>query len=260
LGKAPRAEDDEEGPLRTCIVTREKLSPDEMIRFVAGPDGQVVPDLKRKLPGRGVWVRCSMPAVTEAVRRQAFGRGLKTKATASATLPADIERLLERDALQALAMANKAGCIVSGAAKVESAIGRGLVNALMHASDAGPDGVRKLDQTLVRLAGRQAAGTEKVELFESGQLDLALGRTNVIHAAVKRGAAGDYFLSRCRRLAAYRSAGDVAAPAAHLARNPDPPGSPEPEGAGPPDERTDDCAGDRSCARDRPTGTGPGMT
>jgi predicted RNA-binding protein YlxR (DUF448 family) len=237
LGKAISAEEDEEGPLRTCIVTREKLSPDEMIRFVAGPEGLVVPDLKRKLPGRGVWVRCSVREVSEAVRCQTFGRGLKTRATAAATLPADIDRLLERDALQALAMANKAGCIVSGSAKVESAIQRGLANALLHARDAGPDGVRKLDQTFLRHTGEQTAGREKVELFESAQLDLALGRTNVIHAAVKRGAAGDFFLSRCRRLAAYRSPGDVAAPAAHLARNPDPPGSREPLAPESPDER-----------------------
>ncbi len=228
MGKAQRAEVDEEGPLRTCIVTREKRDPDEMIRFVAGPDASVVPDLKRNLPGRGVWVTCSADAVTQATKKQIFARGLKTQAKATESLPADVNWLLEREALQALSIANKAGCIVCGAAKVDSAIERGLVHFLIHAADGGLDGVRKLDQTLARQKGASTESPEKVDLFDSAQLDLALGRTNVIHAAVKRGAAGDFFLSRCRRLAAYRAAGDVAATVAHLERNPDLPENPEP--------------------------------
>ena len=229
MAKAARAEADEEGSERTCIVTREKHSPDDMIRFVLGPEAQVAPDLRRKLPGRGVWVSCSAKKVDEAVRKQAFGRGFKTQAKASPDLAAEVDRLLERDALEGLSIANKAGLIVSGAAKVEAAIEKDWAMALIHATDGGPDGVRKIDQAVARRFGTPAA-IEKWQTFASGQLDLALGRTNVIHAAVKRGAAGELFLSRCRRLVAYRTAGTAAAEATRAAeRTQRTPGDPEPQ-------------------------------
>ena len=228
MGKAVRAEPDEEGPLRTCIVTREKRAPEDMIRFVAGPDGSVVADLKRNLPGRGVWVTCAKDLVAQAVRKQAFGRSLKTQVKAAESLPDDIDRLIEKEALQALSIANKAGSITCGAAKIEQSIVRGLVACLAHASDGSPDGVRKLDQTLARHRGQTADRVPTVNHFASAQLDLALGRTNVIHAAVKRGPAADFFLSRCRRLTAYRTLGGSVGTEASLARIPDLPENAEP--------------------------------
>ena len=77
--------------LRTCIVSRDELPPSDLIRFVAGPDGVIVPDLARKLPGRGVWVRCSPVDVATAVTRKAFAKSLKRTVTASADLPVQIE-------------------------------------------------------------------------------------------------------------------------------------------------------------------------
>ncbi len=227
MGKA-HAETDEDGPLRTCVVTREKRAPEDMIRFVAGPDGTVVPDLKRNLPGRGVWVSCAKDLVAQAVKKQAFGRGLKTQVRAAESLPDDIERLLEKDALQALSIVNKTGGVTCGFAKIEQSIDRGLVEFLTHARDGSPDGVRKLNQRLGRQRGVPASQIETLDLFDSAQLDLALGRTNVIHAAVKRGPAAEFFLGRCRRLAAYRSNGGAAKAAADLARIPDPPEKTEP--------------------------------
>ncbi len=190
------------GSERMCIVTRERRPPDEMIRFVLGPDATVVPDLKNKLPGRGVWVSLDAKRVEEAVRRQAFSRGLKANAKAAATLPADVDALIERDCLQSLSLANKAGAVVSGFTKVEAAIADGHVAALLHARDAGPDGVRKLQQAVRRKLGPD--GLPQIHLFASRQLDLALGRANVVHAALKAEPASRAFLARCRRLAAYR--------------------------------------------------------
>ena len=184
---------EETGPERTCIVTRRKGPPEAMIRFVVGPDDVVVPDLRRKLPGRGVWVTTSEHVVAEAVRKKAFARGFKTKVRADATLVATIGLLMERDALQSLAMANKAGVVTTGFAKVEAAIGAGGIGAVLHASDAGEDGVRKLDGA-VRRRGEGAKPVESIKLFSSQQLDLALGRTNVIHAALDLGPAGHAFL------------------------------------------------------------------
>lgn len=205
MTRGGRAQDDE-GSQRTCIVTRAKLPPDELIRFVMAPDGEVVPDLKRKLPGRGVWVQATAKAVAEAVRRKAFARGFKEPAQAAADLAERVDALIEKDALQSLSMANKAGLVVAGAFKVESEIASKAPAALIHARDGSRDGVRKLAAALLR-RGEGAAGTPRVELFASGQLDLALGRANVIHAALRKGAASDAFLAKCRRLAHYRAGG-----------------------------------------------------
>ncbi|NDA46030.1 MAG: RNA-binding protein [Alphaproteobacteria bacterium] len=205
LVKAARREEDEEGPLRTCIVTRETLAPDQMIRCVRGPDGTLVPDLRTKLPGRGVWVTCSHKLLAEAIRKNMFGRALKAEVRIPETLLGDVEALMQQIALQSLSIANKAGLVVSGQMKVETALAKGNIIALIQAIDGGSDGARKLLQAAHRLLGEAAQRIEKVECFTSTQLDLALGRTNVIHAAIKRGAAGEAFALHCRRLTAFRS-------------------------------------------------------
>jgi uncharacterized protein len=203
-------ETSEQGSLRTCIVTRQSRSPDEMIRFVLGPEGRVVADIRRKLPGRGVWVTACADLVAQAVASRGFARGFKTAAVAPPTLPADVEDLLEADALQSLSLANKAGLVTTGAAKVEATIARELPALLVQARDGRLDGARKVRQALIRRWGEAAAQLPWIDAFGSSQLDLALGRTNVIHAALKKGPAAGAFLARCRRLAWYR--GQTAAP------------------------------------------------
>ncbi|MGB6177359.1 MAG: RNA-binding protein [Methylocella sp.] len=200
----PAVLDAEGSPERTCIVTRAKGLPEDMIRFVVGPGAIVVPDIRRKLPGRGVWVMARAGHVAEAVKRQAFSRGFKTKVAASESLAAEVEALMTTDCLQALSLAGKAGQVVSGFAKVEETIASGAVAGLVHASDCGADGMRKLGQSLRRRYGDERA-RPRVELFRSGQLDLALGRANVIHAALIEGPASAGFLARCRKLTFYRS-------------------------------------------------------
>ena len=214
------ATDDETGSERTCIVTRARLSPDEMLRFVAGPDGLVVADIKRKLPGRGVWVSADAKNVAEAAKKQLFARSLKCAVKASPQLADEVDAMLERDALQFFSIANKAGLVVTGSAKVESAIAKGGVIALIHATDGGADGIRKLGQAVTRRFGEAASGVPRIALFQSAQLDLALGRANVIHAALMAGPASDALpLAKCRRLDSYRSGrqpgnlGEPASPA-----------------------------------------------
>ena len=211
MTRGGRRNEDDEGSVRTCIVSRAKLDPDELLRFVLSPDGLVVPDLKRKLPGRGVWVQATATAVAEAVRRKAFARGFKAPAQAPDDLASQVDALMEKDALQSLAMCNKAGLVTAGAFKVETEIARETPAALIHARDGSPDGVRKLSGALGR-RGEAAKATPRVELFASSQLDLALGRANVIHAALRKGAASDAFLARCRRLAHYRAGGMAEGP------------------------------------------------
>jgi uncharacterized protein len=193
---------------RLCIATREVRPVGALIRFVVGPDGAVVPDLRRRLPGRGVWVTARRAAVAEAVRRHLFSRGFKSQVTVSPELPDELERLLEQSALNALSIARKAGLVIHGFAKVEAAVAAAAVAALIRAKDAGADGGRKLAHAFLRRPGapaRPEAEGKIVEAFTSAQLDLALGRLNVVHAALLAGRASEAFLVRWRFLEDFRA-------------------------------------------------------
>jgi predicted RNA-binding protein YlxR (DUF448 family) len=198
---------------RMCAVSREVRPVDELIRFVVTPTGEVVADLKRKLPGRGLWVSASRKAVEEAVRRHHFGRGFKRDVRVSPALAADTEMLLVRGTVEALAMAAKAGQVLSGFGKVEAALAalgarRPPVEAVLHASDGAVDGIRKLDALARQNRGNTAQSQEIpiVTALTSAELDLALGRANVVHAALLAGPASRTFLSRSQILVRYRSA------------------------------------------------------
>jgi uncharacterized protein len=195
---------DADGSERTCIVTGAKSAPEAMLRFALGPDGAVVPDIRRKLPGRGVWTELSFGTVSRAAAKQAFSRAFRAKAEAPAALAETVGSLLERDALQALSIANKAGLVVAGAFKVDSAIEANEVVALIQASDGAADGAAKRARALSAKLGPEANAIARVDIFSSRQLDLALGRANVIHAALKHGAASSAFLARADRLRRYR--------------------------------------------------------
>src|SRR6185503_15365919 len=90
------------GPLRTCIVTGETMAPERMVRFVVGPDGDVVPDLARRLPGRGMWVKAERAIVEQAIAKKAFARAARAAVKAAADLPERIEHLLMSRALEDL--------------------------------------------------------------------------------------------------------------------------------------------------------------
>jgi predicted RNA-binding protein YlxR (DUF448 family) len=212
LDNGPRT--DRSATMRMCAVTREVRPIGELIRFVVSPQGEVIPDLKRKLPGRGLWISASRRTVAEAVRRNQFSKGFKRDIRAAATLPADTEALLVRSATEALAMVAKAGQVVSGFSKVEGALREGQAQALIHASDGAADGIRKLDAIVRQKRGNPGESQEFpaefpiVNVLTSAELDLALGRANVIHAALLAGPASKTFLSRCQILVRYRMADD----------------------------------------------------
>jgi uncharacterized protein len=195
-------------PQRLCIVTRAVRPIAELIRFVIGPDGNVVPDVKSKLPGRGVWVTATRQTVEAAVKRHAFTRGFKREARVPSDLAAQTERLLQRAALDALAIVGKAGLVAVGFAKAAAALEGDEVVALLHAAEGSPDGIRKLDAVWRRRMPEKPP--LMIEFLTAQQLDLALARPNVVHAALLAGPASDTCLSRLRRLRRFRTddAGD----------------------------------------------------
>ncbi|MCS3731989.1 RNA-binding protein [Bradyrhizobium betae] len=208
LDNGPRTE--RSATMRMCAVSREVRPIDELIRFVVSPDGHVVPDLKRKLPGRGMWLTASREVVAEAVRRHHFSKAFKRELRIPLTFPADIEALLVRGVTEALGIAAKAAQIVAGFGKVESALREGTVEVLIHASDGAADGIRKLDMLARQNDGNRGAKPQipVITALKSVELDLALTRSNVIHAALLAGPASKSFLSRSQMLVRYRMADD----------------------------------------------------
>lgn len=194
---------------RMCAVTREVRPIGELIRFVVSPTGEVIADLKRKLPGRGLWISASHAVVAEAVRRHQFSRGFKRDVRVTAALADITGQLLVRSTLDALAMVAKAAQVVSGFTKVEDALERRQAVALLHASDGAADGIRKLDAIVKKMTADSGESQEipVITVLASAELDLALGRSNVIHAALLAGPASKTFLSRSQTLVRYRDGG-----------------------------------------------------
>ena len=188
--------------VRRCALTRARRPKDELIRFMLGPDGVVVPDIKEKLPGRGVWLTAAHDKVADAGKRNVFKRALKAEAKVPEGLAAQVDRLLADAALSALALANKAGEAVFGTAKIEEAIAKGRVLALIHAREAAEDGCRKLDGKFRGMRGETPVTA--VSAFTADELGLASGRTNVIHAALIQGGAALRFLAAASRVERYR--------------------------------------------------------
>lgn len=205
------AKDDAEGvradhdPLRTCVVTRRQLPVEDLIRFVADPSGAIVPDISCRLPGRGVWVSLDRKAVETAVRTRAFNRGLKREVKVPAELPDIVENLLVRRALEALSLANKAGLVSTGFTKIDAGIVGGKVAALLHSADAGDDGVEKLDRRYRAMCRDLDRPPQILRDFANDQMSLAIGRANVVHAALTKGGAAQFFLKQAGRLQRYRT-------------------------------------------------------
>lgn len=187
---------------RRCIVTQAVRPTSELLRFVLDPAGEVVADLRHKLPGRGVWVTASAAHVAAAERRRLFGRAFKAQATVAPGLADRVAAQLRDAALSALSLARKAGELVMGFAKADAAIQGGRVLALIEASDAAPNGVEKLERAAARHK-TPAAPIRIVRTFNAEEMGLALGRTHVIHAALLAGRAGAFVLHQIDALARF---------------------------------------------------------
>ena len=177
-------------PERTCILTRRKGTKDEFIRLALSPDGEVAPDARARAPGRGAWIGVAR-AELDAANAKGKLKGALQRAfkTSDVTVPADLgertERALRQATLDRLGMEARSGNLINGAEKIEAAARAGKVHLLVHAGDAGDDGRRKLDQAL-RVGGRAGKDRPEGVIFPEGRtiLSLALGRENVVHAAL----------------------------------------------------------------------------
>jgi hypothetical protein len=174
------------GPMRTCIVTGAEETPDRMIRFVVGPDGDVVPDLARRLPGRGLWVRAERATVEQAIARRLFSRAARAPVKAAPELAERVERLLLARVLEDLARARRAGRAVAGFVRVEQMIGRRQVGLLVVADGADGDGLAKL----------QGSGLPIERLGDPEALGGVFGREQTVYAAVAHDDRSGQFIQR----------------------------------------------------------------
>ena len=184
---------------RRDIVSGEVMAEARLIRFVADPDGLAVPDLARKLPGRGIWVAADRTSVETAAKRGLFARSAKARVTAPKDLADQVAALLRRRLLAGLGLARRSGDLTSGFEKVCATISSGKAAGLIEASDGAPDGRRKV-MAVVR---RQASGPDVFGLFSSEELGLALGLENVIHTAFLAGRASGRWTEDVRRFAGF---------------------------------------------------------
>lgn len=200
--------DKEELPMndRMCIVTRDSGPVDELIRFVAGPDGSVVPDLKRQLPGRGCSVKASRKLVDQAVKKQLFARALKTDVKALPELGAQVDRLLVAQLAGMMNMARKAGQFISGTMKVDDAVRSGRAIAVFHATDAAGDGIRKITQARTAVKYMMDEGEEipAFQLMSYDEMQALIGDNAFIHAVALAGQAGEGVVKRAKLLDLYR--------------------------------------------------------
>jgi uncharacterized protein len=174
---------------RTCLLSGKKAPRESLIRLALGPDGTVAPDIRAKAPGRGAWIGVDRKALEEAITKgklaKALNRAFKTAVNVPADLADQIEKALERAALDRLGLEARAGQIITGTEKIVDAARKGTVELLLHAYDAAADGTRKLDQAL--RVGLDLEGSDVRGLAIPATraiLSMALGRENVVHLAL----------------------------------------------------------------------------
>ena len=185
---------------RKCIATGQVLAEDKLIRFVVGPDAVVVPDLARKLPGRGMWVEATRAAVDQAAKKNAFSRSAKAQLKAPPELADQVEKLLVQRLLQALGLARRSGELTWGYDRVSTAIGTGRAAWMIEAADGAADGRRKL----LQIAARQDVPPRLIGAFSEAEIGLALGLENVIHLAFLAGRGARRWTSDVERLSGFR--------------------------------------------------------
>jgi predicted RNA-binding protein YlxR (DUF448 family) len=186
---------------RRDVVSGQVMPENRLIRFVAGPDGSVVPDLARKLPGRGVWVEATREALATAVKKNAFARSAKAPLRPMTDLPDQVEALLHRRCLEQLGLARREGALISGFEKVASALTSAKAGWWIEAADGATDGRRKLFAVRAR---SPRPDLPVCGAFTADELGVSTGGETVIHAALLAGRRAERWTEEVRKLAGFR--------------------------------------------------------
>ena len=186
-------------PLRKCIATGALRPKDEMLRFVVGPDGSLVPDLDGCLPGRGLWLSAERDMVNTACAKGLFSRAARHGVEVSANLADQLEGLMVRRCLDLLGLARRAGEAVAGCEKATAWLREGKSGVILQARDGATDGREKIKAL--------APGLATVDLFEARELGRALGQARCVHVVMTEGRLSESLMTEAGRLMAFRQAG-----------------------------------------------------
>jgi len=182
-------------PERKCIATGDVQPKHGLIRFVVGPDGQIVADILGKLPGRGVWVSSDRAALEEAVKKNLFSKAARTKVTVPEGLIQEIDRQLARRTVDLISLARKTGDAVAGYEKVKDWLIKDYADVLIQSSDGSERGKSKLSTPQEGVF---------IGWLTSEELGLAFGRQIVIHAALASGGLTSRIVEEAQRLKGVR--------------------------------------------------------
>ena len=160
---------------RKCIVTGEILEKQNLLRFTVLDNNMVVPDFKKKLSGKGVYVKNSKQTLEKAIKNNLFGKALKKQIKIDKELVFQVENILLKQALNSISLARKAGVMISGMDKVKEALKKNNIAFLLEAQDAGSDGHNKIVS--------MAKNIEIFNLFKIEELDKELAKDNTVHLA-----------------------------------------------------------------------------
>jgi predicted RNA-binding protein YlxR (DUF448 family) len=197
LAEAVPLLDAEVGPHRRCIVSGAVKPSGEMIRFVVGPDGSVVPDIETRLPGRGLWLSAGRDMVNTASVKNLFAKAFRRKVMVPADLADRIEGLLLKRCLDLIGLARRAGQAVVGFEQVRGELKAGRGAILLAAADGAADGRDKIRAL--------APGLPLVDLLSSGELGAVFGRDQAVHALLARGRLAERLRLEAGRLAGFRT-------------------------------------------------------
>ena len=195
MTRGGRDKDREDGPERKCIATGEAQPKSGLIRFVVGPEGQIVPDLAGKLPGRGLYVASQPEALEKAVKKNLFSRAAKQPVTVPEGLVAQIEQMLVKRVIDLISLARKSGDAVSGYEKVKDWLMKEEARVLIQAEDGSTRGKSKLSTPY---------GGNYIGWLTADELGMAFGRQTVIHAALGAGGLARRVVEEAQRLKGVR--------------------------------------------------------
>jgi len=211
---------------RRCILSGERADPAHLVRLAISPDGDVLPDVRARAPGRGAWIGVSRAELEQAMARGrlrgALARAFKGEAlSVPDDLPARVDTALRDDLLARLGLEARASNLVTGSEKIEVAARRGQVRLLLHAGDAGEDGNRKLDSAWRVGEGREGEAFFGLRLpVDRDALSMALGRENVVHIAVTDAGAAERIAGLLRRWQSYLGCANAAPDSGSADRTP----------------------------------------
>lgn len=192
---------EETGPLRRCVVTRERLPKERLIRFVVGPDRTLVPDLNADLPGRGMWLSASKDVLETARDKgglaRAFARAARGPVSVPPDLPALLEAALVRRIGELLGLTRRAGQAVAGFEKAREWLRGGRARLVLEASD-GSEAER------TRFLSGNAGKVAVVAPLPAAALGRMFGRDHVVHVAIAHGRLAERLLIEADRLSGLR--------------------------------------------------------